>query len=140
MAVGPSIGDYSWWSNNADDVITRACFFDDEYVFNSDGSFSNVLGAETWLEPWQGSDPEGCGTPVAPHNGSNPATWTSTGNTVTINGSGAYLGLAKVHNTGEDGAPADNTITYNYVLSEDGNSLDLSIEIPGGAWNFKMIK
>ena len=33
MGVGPSLGDYSWWANNATDVTTRACFFDDEYVF-----------------------------------------------------------------------------------------------------------
>ena len=25
---------------------------------------------ETWLEPWQGSDPEACGAPVWPHDGS----------------------------------------------------------------------
>jgi hypothetical protein len=140
LAVGPSVGDYSWWSNSADDVNTRACFFDDEYVFNADGSFSNVLGASTWLEPWQGVDPESCGTPIAPHDGSNPATWSSTDNTITISGLGAYLGLAKVHNTGEDGTPVNNTITYNYVLSADGNSLELSIAIPGGAWYFKMVK
>ena len=37
--------------------------------------FQNVLGEETWLEWWQGVDAEGCGIPVYPHDGSNPATW-----------------------------------------------------------------
>jgi hypothetical protein len=140
MGVGPAIGDYSWWSNNEADVATRACLFDDAYVFNADGTFSNVLGAETWLEPWQGVDPEACGTPVAPHDGSNPATWTASDNSITINGLGAYLGLAKVHNTGEDGSPVDNTITYNYVLSSDGNSLEITVELPGAAWYFKLVR
>jgi hypothetical protein len=29
LAVGPNIGDGSWWSNGAGDVTTRACLFDD---------------------------------------------------------------------------------------------------------------
>ena len=102
--------------------------FDDEYVFNSDGTFNNVQGSETWLEPWQGTDPEACGTPVAPHDGSNAATWSidEAAGTITISGLGAYLGLAKVHNAGEDGAPLNNTIIYNYALSADGNSMDIT--------------
>ena len=31
------------------DVITRACLFDDEYVFHTDGTFENILQDETWL-------------------------------------------------------------------------------------------
>jgi hypothetical protein len=38
------------WLNSEEDVVTRACYFDDEYVFNADGSFNNVLGDETWIE------------------------------------------------------------------------------------------
>ena len=79
------------------------------------------MGSQTWLEGWQeGQDGESCGTPIAPHNGSNAATWSydATAKTITVVGSGAFLGLAKVHNTGEDGKPANNTITYKYDLSE----------------------
>lgn len=67
LAVGPNQGDTNWWSNSTADVNTRACLFDDTYVFNSDGSFENVLGNETWRESWQGVS-EGCGAPVAPNN------------------------------------------------------------------------
>ena len=70
MKVGPNQDDGSWWQNSAGDVTTRACLFDDEYVFNADGSFQNVLGADTWLETWQGVTADGCGAPVAPHDGS----------------------------------------------------------------------
>ena len=48
--VGPTAGDGSWWSSSNGDLTTRACLFDDEYVFSADGSFSNVLGSETWFE------------------------------------------------------------------------------------------
>ena len=145
LGVGPGPGDYSWWTSSADDVITRACFFDDEYVFNADGSFANVLGAETWVEGWQIPDFEGCNVPVAPHDGTNPATFTTTASTVTVTGLGAYLGIPKVHNAGEDGSPANNTITYNYVLSPDGNTLEITVPGYGGTggseeWYFKMVR
>jgi len=68
LAVGPAQGDFSWWANGAGDVSTRACLFDDQFVFHADGTFNNVQGEETWLEGWQGMDPEGCGTPVTPHD------------------------------------------------------------------------
>jgi hypothetical protein len=104
------------------------------------------MGSETWLETWQnGVENEGCGTPIAPHNGSNAAIWYSDNSTITIIGDGAFLGLAKVHNTAEDGNPADDTITYNYELSENGNKLTLYIQGFGNGaatatWLFKMTK
>jgi hypothetical protein len=148
MGVGPNPGDYSWWSNGAGDVTTRSCLFDDEYVFNADGSFTNVHGADTWLEIWQtGVTAEGCGAAVAPHNGSNAATYTvdAAAGTVTIVGSGAYLGLNKVTNQGEDGAPANDTTVYSYVMSADGNSVDFTIQgfntgVATAEWIFKMTK
>ena len=147
LGVGPSAGDYSWWSSDEAVVTARACLFDDEYVFNADGSFQNVLGSETWLEPWQGVDPEACGAPIAPHDGSNAATWSvdEAAGTITVSGLGAYVGLAKVHNGGEDGTPVDNTITYNYSLSADGSSMDITISgfnsgVPEATWIFKMVK
>ncbi|MDG1394673.1 MAG: hypothetical protein P8P55_07630, partial [Flavobacteriaceae bacterium] len=148
MAVGGNPGDYSWWSNNAEDVTTRSCVFDDEYVFNADGSFSNVLGDDTWLESWQaGSPAEGCGVAIAPHDGSNAATYTvdATAGTVTIVGSGAYLGLSKVTNQGEDGVATDETKVYSYVMSADGTTVDFTIQgfntgVATAEWIFKMTK
>ncbi len=144
LGVGPAVGDVSWWANSEDDVTTRACFFDDQYVFYANGSFKNVLGAETWNEAWQtGVDADGCGAPVAPHDGANAATWSvdEDAKTITVVGSGAYLGLAKAHNTAEDGLPVDNTIVYNYTLSSDGKSMDVNIEVGTGVfWQYKFSK
>ena len=67
-------GSAVWWSNSQADVETRACLFDDKYKFEESGAFTNELGDQTWLESWQ-SVTEGCGTPIAPHDGSNAATW-----------------------------------------------------------------
>ena len=140
LAVGPNQGSSEWWSNDSASIVTRACFFDDTYVFNGDGSFENILGDETWLESWQGVS-EGCGAPVAPHDGTNPATWTydSEANTIIINGLGAYLGLPKVHNSGEDGTPADDTITYT-VTSISESAMTIDINFGAGWWRFLMTK
>ena len=143
--VGPGFNSSEWFSSSADDVTTRACFFDDEYVFNADGTFQNVLGSETWLETWQGVGADACGTPVAPHDGSTSATYSydESAGTITLNGQGAYLGLAKVINGGELAAPGDapGSITYLAELSADGNTLEVDIQIAGdGWWSFKLIK
>lgn len=131
-----------WWQNSMADVTSRACFFDDQYVFNTNGTFSNVLGVQTWVENWQGGAGDACTTPIAPHNG--PAatyTYNTTANTITINGVGAYLGIPKPYNGGElttpSGAPA--SITYN-VVSLTSTMLTLEISIGGGWWRFKFIK
>ena len=54
MAVGEGLGNYNWWSISADDINTRSCLFDDSYVLTEDGILQNILGAQTWLEAWQG--------------------------------------------------------------------------------------
>ena len=145
IGVGPAKDDVSWWSNSSGDVTTRACLFDDEFVFGADGSFQNVQGADTWVETWQGVATEGCAAPVAPHDGTASATYTydATAGSITIKGTGAYLGLAKAYNGGELAASADakNEITYIAELSSDGNTLDLDIEIAGGGyWTFKLVR
>jgi len=145
LGVGPALDNVSWWSNTSDDVTTRACLFDDEYIFNADGSFSNVLGTETWVEAWQGADGEECGAPVAPHDGTASATYTydEAAGTITLDGTGAFLGLAKVINGAELASPADapDSITYIATLSEDGNTLDIDIEVAGGGhWSFKLAR
>ena len=145
LGVGESSGNYNWWSSSADDVTTRACLFDDEYIFGTDGSLTNVQGVDTWLENWQAGAPtEGCGAAIAPHDGSSPGTYTvdATAGTVTVVGSGSFIGLAKVNNQNELGNPTDDTIVYNYVLSADGTTVDFTIQGFGGPaeWIFKMTK
>ena len=141
LHVGP-VGT-TWWSNSTPDVTTRACYFDDEYVFNANGSFSNVLGTETWIEAWQGVAADACGTPVAPHDGSNAATYTYSDSTVTLNGVGAYLGLPKAYNGGELGAAnADSAIasrTYDIALSSGNDTMTVMINIGSGVWTYKLV-
>lgn len=139
MGVGPNQGDTGWWSNSEADVQTRACLFDDIYAFNADGSFQNILGADTWLEGWQGVA-EGCGAPVAPHDGSGAATWSSDGSSITLDGTGAFMGLAKVHNGGELGNPADAPASITYQITDlTDNAMTLDINFGGGWWRFQFV-
>ena len=142
LKVGPGEFDGSWWQLGEADVTTRACLLDDLYVFRADGTFKNVLGDETWLEGWQGVD-EGCGAPIEPHDGSVPATWSydAGAGKVTLEGQGAFLGLAKANNNGQLDAPyeAPASITYNVYVEEDG-SLTVSVDYQSGWWTYKLVK
>ena len=141
LAVGPSPGDYSWWSNNQDAITIRSCLFDDKFVFNEDGSFQNIQDGSTWLEAWQGTT-DACGTPVTPHDGATAATWAydADAGTITLTGQGAHLGLAKVVNGSElsDPATAPNMITYNATI--DGNTMLVDISVGNGHWQFSLQK
>ena len=140
--VGPNAGDTSWFSISADDG-ERACWFDDVYHFGDDASFQNFQEGQTWVEPWQGALAEGCATPVAPHDGSNPAGWLddAIAGTVTLDGIGAYLGLAKVVNGAEltDPSEAPEWVTYE-VVELIGSSLTVRIDYGGGWWQYELVK
>lgn len=146
--VGPAAQSTEWFATSADDLETRGCQFDDEFTFGADGSFSYNLGTSTWLEGWQGVDGDQCGDPVAPHDGSGTYTYTTTENSITLNGEGAFLVLAKVVNGKE--LPAQEvpaSITYQIAeLTEEGNSrtMVLTIEIltaddVAAFWTYKLV-
>lgn len=140
LGVGPNLGDISWWSNSTVDLTTRACLFDDSVRFDPNGSFNNYMDGNTWLEGWQGANPDGCGAPVAPHDGSNPATWNfdaATG-TLTVTGIGAHIGLPKVINGAEINNPANapSSVTYHVEFSNGGNTMTATINFGPGYWQF----
>ncbi|MFK7810776.1 MAG: T9SS type A sorting domain-containing protein, partial [Saprospiraceae bacterium] len=145
LAVGPTLGSGEWWSNSLDDVNTRACFFDDTFIFFEDGSFKNEMGDETWLEPWQGVDEYMCGVPVYPHDGSvDSGTWNYAGNKVTIGGYGLHLGIPKVVNNYELEFPGNALSWIQYDLYEmtttNPKMMTLDISITTGWWRFVLVK
>ncbi len=147
IGIGPTPFDVQWWSNTEVVNTERACFFDDQYIFGRDGSFTNVLGDTTWIEGWQASE-EGadiCGTPVAPHDGSVEATFEfdEEAEMLTLYGKGAYMGLPKTVNGAELASPdaAPESTVYSAYLSDDRTSLDLVIEaLPTNFWTYQFVK
>lgn len=143
LGVGPAVGDISWWNCDADCVALRACYYDDTYVFGADGSFSNNLGSESWIEAWQGGG-DACGTPVPPHDGSTVATYVydASAGTLTLNGIGAYIGLSKAVNGSELSNPSDapDSVTY-HVSFIDTNTISVYIEAGAGIfWQYKLVR
>jgi hypothetical protein len=133
-----------WWSSGEGEVTGRACMFDDIFRFGADGSFSNVMGSETWLEGWQGVDGDQCGAPVAPHDGSASATYSYDAATgaLTIDGLGAHLGLPKVFNGGELTDPADAPTSVTYTVTEMSDSA-MTVQInyvETFIWQYKLVK
>ena len=149
IGVGPAKGDVSWWSISEEDVTTRACFFDDTFIFGSDGSFANNMGEATWLEGWQGVD-EGCGTPIYPNDGSDDTytySYDGSAQTITVNGVGAHIGVSKVYNGGEFTSPSEvngvESITYEITeMSQNNNkmTLDIQFQVDGGYWRFILVR
>jgi polyhydroxybutyrate depolymerase len=144
LALGPTADDLTWWSNSEIDVWLRACLFDDVYIFGADGTFSQTLGSDTWLEPFQGVDSEGCGAPVSPHDGNfENGSYQVGDSSITISGIGAHIGLAKVVNSGEleSSGDAPGSITYTAShLADDGNSITLQVAHTDRVWQFKLSK
>jgi len=146
--VGPTALDGGWYSVSEEEVEVRSCQFDDVFRFSADGTFNNIFNGETWIETWQGVESEGCGTPVAPHDGAAAATWEfdDAQNTLTINGKGAFLGLPKAVNAGElsNGGSVPDWINYQVEsLATDGKITTLTLYIEAGLgvfWTFELIK
>ncbi|MEY2909645.1 MAG: hypothetical protein RLZZ602_2168, partial [Pseudomonadota bacterium] len=143
LGVGPTEFSVEWWNADEGQIALRDCYFDDTYTFNADGSFINGLQDETWIEAWQGGS-DACGAPVAPHDGSLPATWDydAEAGTLTLNGQGAYVGLPKAVNGAELTFPgeAPASVTYNVYPQEDA-SLKVTVEAGSGVWwNYILIR
>ena len=94
-------GDY-WWGIRTDTGLAdRACQMDDVWTFGSDGKYTLGTDGQTWLEGWQAGTDE-CNAPVAPFV-DGTYDYSFDGTTLTVSGTGAFIGLAKVTNTGELG-------------------------------------
>jgi hypothetical protein len=132
-----------WWSNVDGDVQSRYCLFDDVYSFNDDGSFTATMDNLTWVELWQSGVTDVCAAPVAPHDGTTPATYTydSDANTLTLTGNGAFVGLAKAVNGAELAAGDAVPDTRTYTVSDlTATSMTLSIDVGGdNPWVFKLV-
>ena len=139
LGVGPDSASTAWWTLDANGVIERSCLMDDSIVFNSDGTYNHYMDGSTWLENWQGVD-EGCGEPIAPHVGGT-FDYTFENGVLTVIGEGAHIGLAKVHNNGEDGMPVDNQISYSITFTGSNNEIMIvDINYQSGYWRYVYLK
>ena len=149
VAIGPSLGNTSWWPQDAATVFDeRACLFDDVYSFNDDtNGFSKDIQDATWIDPWQGADAAGCGTPVAPYDGSVASSYAydADAGTLTLYGKGAHVGLGMITNGAEIGDIADAPDSITYIVTELTNSsmtLDIEVVTSTGSdafWRIRLV-
>jgi hypothetical protein len=155
MGVGRAEGDIGDWF--ATDFIwgtERACLWDDKYIFKAvnannpqSGSFVQIMGDSTWLEPWQSPNAvEECGTPQSPFDGSTDDMtyqWNIEQGTLTLFGFGAHIGLPRVANDEENtGAiPFDRPVVYTIqTASDDLISLNIKTASASPWWHFELQK
>lgn len=153
--VGPGPDNGSWWSSGAGDVTGRSCEFNDEYTFSFDaaGTFVYDNKGDYYADGYIGAGSFGC-EPNSNLSGAQTA-WAS-GNfnfsviegagvrglgQLRLVGTGAHIGLQKVHNGGETTAgPVGSSITYDIlerVQNAGGAGYDilrLGVNIGGDGW------
>lgn len=156
LAVGPAPGSGEWFSNTAAEVEGgRACWFDDEYIFSTDGTYTYDSKGNLYAETYMGVAANGCiaegDLPTdaqAWGSGSHTFTYTPASGAdpalIAVKGTGAFIGLPKAYNGGEYAAApptADAEVRYqvlSYEKVDDTETLVLTIDVSageaGGAW------
>lgn len=143
--VGPAPGAGDWWGGiDATGVTERACQMDDEFIFTDGGVFEYADQGEVWAEGYMGGS-VACIDPAdlaAPFNGFSSAThaFTADATTITVNGSGAFIGWSLAYNGGEvtsSDSALPTSITYTvheYIASPCKEVLVLYVETAAGTF------
>ena len=152
--VGPAAGDGSWWSIPEEDLATRACAFDDEFIFANDGTYTYDSKGMLWAEAYMLADgcvADGDLTPPFDVLGSGTHTFEAFDAVggdpakIRVIGTGAFVGFSKAFNGGELNGAADppinpvDEITYDvfdYVPGVDKDVLVITVDISadGSGW------
>jgi len=162
MGIGPAINDNAYWSfGGVTPLGDRPCILDDVYTFNADGTFSFSSNGTLFIDSeanggWLGpAGAEGCyeedATSLTAATGEDVSAFGDGGdytydyntasNTITINGAGAYIGLAPKTSEGDNYVPI-STKTYEIISFTEGTIADsLKMAIVGAdfAWNFYLV-
>lgn len=162
LGVGPAMLDNGWWSfGGVTPLAERPCILDDSYTFHVDGTFEANTNGTLFIDNvtnggWviNGEDVEGC------HDESEGGLWgdnddradfgnggdytydyDNVNNTLVLNGSGAYIGLATKTGDGDNTAPIQSkqyTVT-NLVDGDVADTLHISIVGADFGWNFYLV-
>ena len=146
-------GSGNFFTSLLGDVTIRDCLFNDLFVFNEDGSFEVNLQGDWWGDTEVGVSPAQCidesalAGVYADFQSSDDYTYSVSGDEmITVNGSGAFIGLAKAYNGGEyDGADdaLETSVTYevlSFDSAPDSKELVISINVGGiNFWTFELI-
>jgi hypothetical protein len=147
ISHGPSQFDYSYWQNDADDVLNYYCLFDDIYSFGLNGVFNNIVYPNTasQLAMWPEIIGDQCSNPISQVEESNTGTYNYDPvlEEVTLYGQGVYIGQHWASYTNSEGTPLipiPSSITYSvYEISETRMELHLNGTPNGLYWRFILV-
>ncbi|MCB0661531.1 MAG: PKD domain-containing protein [Saprospiraceae bacterium] len=163
LGIGPVIGDNQWWSfGGVTPLGDRPCILDDKYIFHRNGTFEFQSNGTIFIDSkanggWLGDGvDEGCYDETEPgvftaETGEDLSAFGDGGNytyeydqangTLTLNGEGAYIGLANKTETGDNYIP-QSTKTYmvfNLAEGSIADTLQIAIQQTGAVWNFYLV-
>lgn len=160
LGVGPTPGSVEWWSfGEAVPLGDRPCILDDTYTFFNDGTFGFESNNTFWLDEeqfggWNDDIGAGCqdegmdGVFTGSDGGDYSAfanggdyTYTYDGEELTLDGLGAYIGLASKTTAGDSKTPIASK-TYNVLRLVDGDGVDslvISLEGADQSWTFYLV-
>lgn len=146
--IGPTITE-TWWGNSLDDVTTRYCHWDDEWIFRADGTMEYDDKGDFWADEKDGAVwPADLGLPIGCNNtedwpaqyaawGAGVHTFSVTETSLSVIGDGAFIGLYKAGTTDEVGTP-QSSVTYSILeISED--RMVIYCDYGWGAWRFTLV-
>lgn len=137
---------------------TRDCLYKHEFIFHRDGTYQFEDNDGFWGEfgIWPSDDPlyETCFEPTAENmvadgvdvsawgSGMHEYTYDAAGASITINGTGAWIGIPKITTSSDAFTGVQSTVTFSAVLTEEtGYDLMLvSFDFgDGGTWKFNYV-
>ncbi len=155
MGIGASSDNYTeWWSLENDG--NRPCVFKQTWTFNADGTMDFDDGGMMWGEGhvFAGTDfNETCFEATAENmvntdgvdvsawlSGTHDFTYDPSAGTLTLNGTGAWLGLIKVTPDGDVAVPQES-VTYDVTITEEDlyDLMIVSITGDGYYWRFNYV-
>lgn len=125
--VGPVDGSATWWELPASDLEERSCLLNDEFTFQSDGTYIFENNGDFWVEEEGGAaHPADIGLTIGCHPADAwPAQYAEWGSgtyeyeigddQITVTGTGAFLGIYKLGDEVGAAPAPEESITYDIV-------------------------
>jgi len=148
--VGPPDGSQTWWAIDMPGIVKRSCAFNDEWIFNSDGTVEYKTKGDIWGEAAMGLSPDGCfsesdlvGDAKAWGSGVHQFAFQGGGAdplTLKMIGKGAFIGLQKVANGAEVTTPQMG-VDYKVLSQTKGataRTMEIEVNFGIGIWRFTL--
>jgi len=150
ILVGPDLASDPWWTNSEADLKERSCHFNDEYTFRENGDFEFNNNGDYWADTDSDGNifPADLGVkPGCQESTTLPEayqawdsglhTFSVSSTTLTVAGTGAWMGLYKIGTSAEVGMPQESVI-FN-ILELTDTRMVLYTDYGGLVWKVTFV-